>query len=71
MNSRAKLPEAQMSDEQPTIALIYNRSAIMPDGSIGCVSIGEFAGDRSKELHITVSQAITLANQILERIGKK
>lgn len=52
------------TDEQHTIAFFVKRSEIMPDGSLGAVHIGEFAGDRSKDLRLTLAQAKTLANQI-------
>lgn len=61
-----------MSDEkleQPTMAFLVKRRALMPDGTVGCVQIGEFAGDRSKDLELTYAQAKTLAKQIREALG--
>lgn len=55
--------------EQPTLSFLVKRAAIMPDSSIGCVLIGEFAGDRSKDLELTLAQARTLAKQITQAIG--
>lgn len=42
--------------EQTTISLLVKRAYLMPDGSIGCVLIGEFAGDRDKALWQTASE---------------
>jgi hypothetical protein len=56
-------------NEQPTISILFKRAAIMPDGSMGAVLIGEFAGDRSKDLCLTIAQAQTLADQITQHVG--
>ena len=57
--------------EQPTLAFMYRRKELMPDGSIGAVFIGEFAGDRSKDLRLTVAQALTLRDQLDRILGKE
>lgn len=54
--------------EQPVIALHVRRKAIMPDGSLGCVSIGEFGGDRSKDLQLTVAQARTVIRELTAKL---
>jgi len=56
-------------EEQPVFTLLYRRAELMPDGSIGAVFIGEFGGDRSKDLRLTVAQAQTLADQITQKVG--
>lgn len=61
---------AKLAEEQPVLSVLYRHAAIMPDGTLGCVDIGEFAGDRSKDLHLTVAQARTLAEQ-LDRMLKE
>lgn len=55
---------SQQEKEQPTIAFLYRRAELMPDGSIGAIFIGEFAGDRSKDIRLTIAQAKTLREQI-------
>lgn len=61
---------SEATKEQPTLSLLVRRKSLMPDGSIGEVAIGEFAGDRSKDLNLTFAQARTLALQINEAIGE-
>jgi hypothetical protein len=69
----AKLPAdaspSEPQDEQPTISVLFRRQELMLDGSLGAVFIGEFAGDRSKDLRLTVAQAQTLADQITQKVG--
>jgi hypothetical protein len=55
-------------NEQPTIALLIRRRELMPDGSLGAVFIGEFGGDRAKDLRLTFAQANTLV-QMLKKGG--
>lgn len=55
--------------DQPIIAFIYKSKSIMPDGSIGSIEIGEFSGDRSKDLCLTLAQAKTLRDQISRILG--
>lgn len=55
--------------EHPTISFLKKSAEIMPDGSLGAVYIGEFAGDRSKDLRLTFAQARTLAEQITRYVG--
>lgn len=57
-------------EEQPIIVIRYDPASIMPDGSVGEFTIGEWAGDRTKDLSLTVAQAKTLAVQINERIAR-
>ena len=52
--------------EQPTISLLVNRKDLMPNGSIGSVCLGEFAGDRSKDLRLTFEQANTLVLELIK-----
>lgn len=56
-------------EAQQTLAFLFRRKSLMPDGSIGEVVIGYFGGDRSKDLNLTFAQARTLANQIKSAIG--
>jgi len=53
-----------MKEEQPVISVLFRKAEIMPDGSIGAVYLGEFAGDRSKDLRLTLAQARTLGEQL-------
>jgi hypothetical protein len=57
--------------EQPTIAFLFKRSEIMPDGSLGAVHIGEFAGDRDKDLRLTLAQAATLRDQLAGALARQ
>jgi hypothetical protein len=50
--------------EQPTLSVLFRKRALNPDGSIGAVEIGEFDGDRAKDLSLTYRQAKSLAKQI-------
>jgi hypothetical protein len=63
------MPNDEEIIEQPTTTLLIRRRELMPDGSLGAVFIGEFAGDRTKDLRLTFAQAITLAKGILAGIG--
>lgn len=54
---------------QPTLSVLVRRGEMMPDGSIGAVFIGEFGGERYKDLRITLAQARTLADQITKTVG--
>jgi hypothetical protein len=65
----SKLPASEEA-KQPTLAFLVKRKSLMPDGSIGEVLIGEFGGDRSRDLNLTFAQARTLAKQIKEAIGE-
>lgn len=56
-------------ENQPTLSFLVRRRSFMPDGSVGEVAIGEFGGDRGKDLNITFAQARTLAKQIIDAIG--
>lgn len=51
--------------EQPTICFLVRRKELMPDGSIGAVHLGEFAGDREKDLRLTIAQAKTVRDQLV------
>jgi len=72
-DAHAKLPAdaspSEPQDEQPTISVLFRQQELMPDGSLGAVFIGEFAGDRSKDLRLTIAQAQTLADQITQKVG--
>lgn len=54
--------------EQPAICFLFRRKELMPDGSIGAVFIGEFAGDRGKDLRLTIAQAKTLRDQLIRNL---
>lgn len=62
-----KADEARQQQEQPTITLLVRKAEIMPDGSLGCVAVGEFAGDREKDLRLTFAQARTLTRELVSR----
>jgi hypothetical protein len=59
-----------VEEVQPVLSLLIRRAEIMPDGSIGAVYIGEFAGDRSKDLRLTLAQGRTLAAQLVKALGE-
>ena len=62
-----KADEAREQAEQPVISLLIRQAEIMPDGSLGVVAIGEFAGDREKDLRLTFAQAKTLVRELVSR----
>jgi hypothetical protein len=63
------MEKEQEPPRQPNLAFLVTQRRIMPDGSIGCVQIGEAGGDRSKDLELTMAQARTLAEQIRFHLG--
>lgn len=54
---------------QPSISFLFKRTELMPNGSIGAIFIGEFGGDRDKDLRLTIAQAVTLRDQITRALG--
>lgn len=57
-------------DDLPVISFLYRLDELMPDGSVGAIFIGEFGGDRGKDLRLTIAQARTLADQITRNVGE-